>query len=73
MHSSRMRTARSLTMGVGGVSFRGRGVRAQGGVPAQGGMYLPKWDVPAQGGVPARGGAPAQVLPPVDRILDTRY
>ena len=28
--------------------------------------------VPAVG-VPARGGVPAQVLPPVDRILDTRY
>ena len=66
MHSSRMRTARSLTI-MGGVPAQG--VSAQGGVPAQGGVYLARArGMYLPGGVPAQGvylsGAPAQVLPP---------
>ena len=45
MHSSRMRTARTLTIVWGG------GVPTEGGVPAQG---VP-WGVPVQGGVPSQG------------------
>ena len=44
MHSSRMRSARSLTRG----GVPARGVYLPGGVPARG-------EVPAQGGVPAQG------------------
>ena len=60
MHSSRMLTARALTIGGGGVYL-------PGGVPARG-VYLP-------GGIPAWGvylpaGVPAQVLPLVNRMTD---
>ena len=57
-----------------------RGVPGQGEVPAQGGVC--PWGSTCPGGVPAWGeylpggclprGVPAQVLPPVNRILDTR-
>ena len=61
-----MRTAHSLTMG--GVYLPGGVCTCPGGVPAQG---VPARGVPARGGT-CLGGVPAQV-PPVDRILDTRY
>ena len=59
------------------------GCTCPGGVPIQRGVYLPggvpAWGVPAQGGVPVQrgvylpaGGVPA-LVPPPDRILDTRY
>ena len=56
-----------------------------GGVPGPGGgVYLVPGDVPGPRGVPGLGGVPAggctwsrgvpdQVLPPVDRMLDTRF
>ena len=60
MHSSRMRTARLLTVS--------RHALFGGGVPAQGGctwpgVYLPR-GVPAQGGVPAWGYLPRGVYLP---------
>ena len=60
MHSSRMRTARSLTVSR---SIRWRGVACPGGVCAGG------------GGMRARGGTcvTRKPPPPVDRILDTRF
>ena len=71
MHSSRMRTARLLTVFqhalLGGCTCRGMYLPR--------GVYLPRGGVPARGyllgGVPT-GGVPAQVLPPpVNRITDT--
>ena len=51
-----------------------------GGVPGPEGVYLVRGGVPGPRGgvngprgVPGPGGVPAQVLPPVDRILDTRF
>ena len=71
MHSSRMRTARLLTMSQYALSGGGvpawEGCVPAGGVPAQG-VYLPR-GVPAEGGT-CPGGVPAQVLPPVNRMTD---
>ena len=58
MHSSRMRTGRSLTV------WRGGGFLASGGLPAggvlpAGGFSLPGGS-PCQGGLLARGGSPCQ-------------
>ena len=70
MHSSRMRTARLLTVSqhalpgvpAGGCALPGvylpRGCTCPGGVPAQGGVPA-RGGVPAQGDVPAHGGVPA--------------
>ena len=60
MHSSRMRTARLLTVSQHALP---------GGVPAQGGVLAREGGGgPAQGDGPARGrGAPAQVLPPCEQ------
>ena len=55
MHSSRMRTARALTIGWGGVP-------ARGGIPAWG-VYLP-------GGLPAQGCTCPGTPPPVNRMTD---
>ena len=69
MHSSRMRTARTLTIGGGVYLPRGvclpRRCTCTGGVPAQG-VYLPGGSgVPAQGGVPVQGGTcPGRVYLP---------
>ena len=72
MHSSRMRTARLLTVSqhalLGGVPARGvcicqGGVPVQGGVPAQEGVYLPGGTCPGRG-VYLPGSVPAQVPPP---------
>ena len=75
MHSSRMRTARLLTISqhalLGGVPAQEGtspgGVPAWGGVPARGCTCL--GGVPARG-VPAEGGVPGQVFPPVNRMTD---
>ena len=68
MHSSRMRTGRSLTIcwhllpGGGGVSLPG-GLPAQGGSPCLGGFSLPGGGV-CSGGLPAGGfSLPGGVLP----------
>ena len=53
VHSSRMRTARLLSISPS-IHYSGGEVPAQGGVPAGG--------VPAQRGCTCRGGVPAQVL-----------
>ena len=74
MHSSRMCTARLLTVSqhalLGGVPARGctcLGVYLPGGCTCTGytclGVYLPT-------GVPTQGGVPVQVLPPVNRMTD---
>ena len=73
LHSSRMHTARALTISpsllcAGGVYLVLGGVPGPGGVPGLGGVPGPRgtWLVPGGGGVPG------QVLPPpVDRITDT--
>ena len=73
MHSSRMRTARALTIGRG--VYLPRGDVPAGGIPATG-VYLPRRGVPAQGGVPAQSCVPAQVLPPCeqnDRYVQKYY
>ena len=79
MHSSRMRTAHLLLVSPsmhcsGGCTCPGSvGVPARG-VYLPGGVYLPSGVVYLPRGVVyLPGGVPAQVPPPVDRILDTRY
>ena len=62
MHSSRMRTVCSLTMG---------GVPAHGGTCPPGICTCPRGYLPR--GVPAGGGTGPGKPPLVDRILDTRY
>ena len=66
MHSSRMRTARLLTIG------------ELGGVPVWGctcpGVYLPMVGLYLPGGVHAwRMYLPGYTPPPLDRILDTHF
>ena len=68
MHSSRMRTGRSLTVCrsqlPGGVSALGEGVSAPGRVSAPGGCLLPGSGVSAPGGVCSRGvSAPRGCIP----------
>ena len=79
LHSSRMHTARALTISRGGVPVWSRGVY----LPGPGGWYVPGprgctclvWGVyvPGPGGVPAwspgGGAVPGQVLPPWTEFL----
>ena len=73
MHSSRMRTGRSLTVCC---SLRGGGVSAPRGVSALGGGGVCSWGCLVPGGSAPGGCIPActeaDTLPPMDRILDTR-
>ena len=64
MHSSRMRTGRTLTV-FRSLLFRG-GVSGPGGCLVWGGCLVPGGYLPGPGGVPAwsEGGVPGQVLPP---------
>ena len=54
MHSSRMRTGRTLTL-FRSLLFPGGGLPAQGGCTCQGGVYLPGGCTCPGEGVPARG------------------
>ena len=81
MHSSRMRTSRSLTVccsflqgrvsawSRGGSPWRGGGVcLVLGGFSLPGGSA---WSRGVRGVLPARGACPETPLPPVNRITDT--
>ena len=75
MHSSRMRTGRSLTICRSllprGACFPG-GCLLLGGVCSQGGYLLPRGSA-SQGGLLPAGGIPActEADPPINRITDT--
>ena len=81
MHSSRMRTGRSLTVCRGGFSLPEGGLPAGGfsllvGSPCQGGFSLPGGVLLAGGGSPywgvsLRGGFSLLETHPVDRITNT--
>ena len=73
MHSSRMRTARLIHCSRG--VYLVRWVYWSWGVYLVRGVYL-VWGVymiSGWGCTWSRGSVPAQILPPVDRILDTRF